>query len=144
MTQRMNACITERGGHFQYAYAEGIVVAAEGRDMFTLGAIANGWRLIPSGKFPLGKKKNFGWMDVWGLNREGLGSLWLIASATLGESFWLKASMIGVGGYARFELYPGICLTTEENHEKTQDCEVVRHYLCRLGRPFRDSLGWPA
>jgi hypothetical protein len=27
-------------------------------------------------------ERNFGWMDVWELNPEGLGSHWLMASAT--------------------------------------------------------------
>jgi hypothetical protein len=27
-------------------------------------------------------KRNFGWMALWGLNSEVLGSLWLMASAT--------------------------------------------------------------
>jgi hypothetical protein len=34
-------------------------------------------------------------LHVWQLNPEGLGSLWLNASATSGQSFWLKAYMIG-------------------------------------------------
>jgi hypothetical protein len=29
-------------------------------------------------------ERNFGWMDVWELNPERLGSLWLMASATWG------------------------------------------------------------
>jgi hypothetical protein len=28
---------------------------------------------------------NFGWMDVWDLNPEGLGSLWLTTSVIWGE-----------------------------------------------------------
>jgi hypothetical protein len=50
-------------------------------------------------------EKNFGWMNVWELNPEVLGSLWLMASQTWrGESLWLKASMIGKAGCAPFEL----------------------------------------
>jgi hypothetical protein len=36
---------------------------------------------------------DFGWMNVLEFNPEGLGSLWLKASATLEALFWLKASM---------------------------------------------------
>jgi hypothetical protein len=35
-----------------------------------------------------------------------------------GESLQLKTSMIREAGHAPFELYPGICLTTEEKHRK--------------------------
>jgi hypothetical protein len=34
---------------------------------------------------PVLYEKNFGWMHVWELNPEGLGSLWLMASVTWGE-----------------------------------------------------------
>jgi hypothetical protein len=27
-------------------------------------------------------KKNFGWLDAWDLNPEGMESLWIMASAT--------------------------------------------------------------
>jgi hypothetical protein len=57
-----------------------------------------------------------GWL-FW----EVLGSLWLKASAIWwGGSLRLKTSVIGEAGRAPFELYPGICLTTEEKHGKPQ------------------------
>jgi hypothetical protein len=61
-------------------------------------------------------------------------------------SFWLMASMIGRGGLCPFQLYPGICLTTEENTEKlSQGSRLVLHKsLRRLGRHFRGSINWPA
>jgi hypothetical protein len=67
-------------------------------------------------------EKNFGWMDVWELNPEGLESLRLKAFGT----FWGGGGGIlaeglpdcGLVGHAPFELYPGICLTTEEKHGK--------------------------
>jgi hypothetical protein len=37
------------------------------------------WEDDPIKKFVL-YEKSFGWMDVWGLIPEGLGSLWLMAS----------------------------------------------------------------
>jgi hypothetical protein len=68
------------------AYANRIVVLAQGLDMFRLGAIAHDGRMIPSGNLPF-SEKNFGCTDVWELNTQGLGSLWLKASATWGGSF---------------------------------------------------------
>jgi hypothetical protein len=60
-------------------------------------------------------------MALWVLNQEVLGSLWLLASANKrGGSLHLKASKIGEGGRCPFGLYNGICLTTEEEHGKTQ------------------------
>jgi hypothetical protein len=49
-------------------------------------------------------ERNFGCMDVWELNPERLGSLWLMVSATWGGggSFWLKSSMIGEGRLCPF------------------------------------------
>jgi hypothetical protein len=66
-------------------------------------------------------KKDIGWMALSGLNPELLGSLWLMASATWGEI----TSAEGLHDWGRqavplFELYPDICLTTEENHGKPQ------------------------
>jgi hypothetical protein len=46
-------------------------------------------------------ERKFGWMDIWELTPEGLGSLWLITSATWrggGGAFWLKATIIRVAG----------------------------------------------
>jgi hypothetical protein len=48
-------------------------------------------------------ERNFGWMDVWKLNSEGLVLLWLMAYVTWGgESFWLKATMIAKRGPCPF------------------------------------------
>jgi hypothetical protein len=61
------------------------------------------------------------------------------------ESIWLSAAMTGVGGRAPFQLYPGICLTTEQKHGNPQSGEMssVRHYAWhRHGRLFRGSLDW--
>jgi hypothetical protein len=60
-------------------------------------------------------------MALWGFNPEVLESLWLMASETWGEI----TSAEGLHDWGRwavplFELYPGICLTTEENHGKPQ------------------------
>jgi hypothetical protein len=54
------------------------------------------------------QENNFGWMDVWKLNAERLGSYWLKAFATGGGgggSIWLKAPMTGGSGCAPFN-YP--------------------------------------
>jgi hypothetical protein len=92
-------------------------------------------------------KKDFDWMALWGLNPEVLGSLWLMASATWGGNhFSWRPPWLGKAGRAPFELYPGICLTTEEKHEKlSQGSRVAGDYsLRRLSCLFMDSLGWPA
>jgi hypothetical protein len=59
------------------AYANGIFVAAEGLNFFKLGAVAAGGRLSHQAACPC--EKDFGWMAVWEMNPEVLGSLWLIA-----------------------------------------------------------------
>jgi hypothetical protein len=60
-----------------------------------------------------------GWFS-WELNAEVLRSSWLKASATWGGSLRLKASVIGRRAVPLFSLSPGICLTTEEKHGKSQ------------------------
>jgi hypothetical protein len=40
-----------------------------------------------------------------------------------GGSLWLKASIVGEGGPCSFELYPGICLKTQENHGKSHSVQ---------------------
>jgi hypothetical protein len=40
--------------------------------------------IVPSGNVSF-VKKDFGWMALWALNLEILGSLWLMASTTWGE-----------------------------------------------------------
>jgi hypothetical protein len=59
-------------------------------------------------------------MALWELNTEVLRSLWLMTTATWGISLQLKASMIREGEPCPFELYSGICLTTEEKNGKPQ------------------------
>jgi hypothetical protein len=79
-------------------YANGIFVAAEGLDFFRLGVIATGGSL--SHQATCLCEKDFGWMALWELNPEVVGSLWLMASATWGgggKSLRLKATMIGEG-----------------------------------------------
>jgi hypothetical protein len=52
-----------------------------------LGAVAAGGKMIPSGSLSF-CEKDFGWMDVWELNPEGMISLLLKAVATLrGDHF---------------------------------------------------------
>jgi hypothetical protein len=60
-------------------------------------------------------------MVSWEFNPAVLRSFRLKASAIweMG-SLRLKAAVIGKAGQARSELYPGIFLTTEENHGKPQ------------------------
>lgn len=93
----------------RYVYAICVVPGVEDCVTFSLGVIAAGGRMIQSGSFCF--------TDAW-----ELGSPWLMAPATWeeGGSFGLKASVIGVGRQCPIELYPGICLTSEENHGKLQ------------------------
>jgi hypothetical protein len=51
--------------------------------MFRRGITAIGGRMIPS-QFSL-CETNFGCMDIWEINPEGLGLFWMKASATYGE-----------------------------------------------------------
>jgi hypothetical protein len=44
------------------AYANGIVVLAEGLVMFSVGAIASGGRMIPSGNLSFSKRTLVEWM----------------------------------------------------------------------------------
>jgi hypothetical protein len=90
-------------------------------------------------------------MAFWELNPEVLGSLCLMASATLGggESLRLKASMIGEGGRTLPLLNYTLALFAFQLRKSTenldQDSRVAGDYTFRrLGRLSRDSLGWPA
>jgi hypothetical protein len=57
-----------------------------------------------------------------GVEPKSVGALWLKASAIGGGggSLRLMVSVIGEAGFAPFELYPGICFTTEEKHGNPQ------------------------
>jgi hypothetical protein len=62
----------------------GFFVVAEGFDMFRLcAAAATGRRMMPSGNLSSAKRTSVGWMSGV-LSPEGFGSLWLMASVTLG------------------------------------------------------------
>jgi hypothetical protein len=52
--------------------------------MFRIKAVPTGGRMVPSSNLSFAKRTLIGWMNVWESNPEGLGSLWLKASATLG------------------------------------------------------------
>jgi hypothetical protein len=58
------------------------VLTLVGFGIFKLGASGTGGD-DPNRQLVL-YERNFGWMDVWELNPEGLGSFWLTASATWG------------------------------------------------------------
>jgi hypothetical protein len=86
----------------------------------TRGYCAGG-RMIQSGTLSFAKRF---WIDVWELNPEGFGSLWLKASATCGggNHFGWRPPWLQVGG----ELYPFNCLTPEESTEgRSQGSQVV-------------------
>jgi hypothetical protein len=87
---------------------------AEGIDMYRP---CYRWDDYSIGQFVL-YEKDYAWMDVWLLNPEWLGALWLMTSATWGELFWLKASEIWKASRVSFELFPEFCLTTEQKHGK--------------------------
>jgi hypothetical protein len=59
------------------AYAKWTFVVTEGLDFFKLGDYS-------IRQFVL-REKDFGWMALWELNPEVLGSVWLMASATWRE-----------------------------------------------------------
>jgi hypothetical protein len=64
-------------------------VLAEGLDMFRLGTVETGGNMNPSGNLSFTKRI---WLDgCLGLEHRGMRSHWLKASATLGQSFWLRA-----------------------------------------------------
>jgi hypothetical protein len=66
---------------------------------------------------------DFGWTAFPGVEPSCVGVALAEDLCDLGEggkSLRLKASVIGEAGRAPFELYPGICLATEEKHEKPQ------------------------
>jgi hypothetical protein len=104
------------------------------------------WETIPPNNLPY--EKDFGWMVFWELNPEMLGSLRLTASASFLEGkhyFGWRPPWFGKAGCGAFELYPGICLTTEGKHGKPVSYSwVVRYSLPRLGCLFRDSSCCPA
>jgi hypothetical protein len=117
-------------------------VLAEGLYMFRLRAVATGWKMVPSGNLSFTKTTVVGWMSgSW--TQKGWDSFVLMASATRGESFWLKPPWFGNAGCTPFELYSGICPSTEDNHGKPQSgSRVVGPYPLR--RLFSSNLGWPA
>jgi hypothetical protein len=74
----------------------GTEVMAEGLDMSRPEAVATGGKINPSGSLPSAKRT--GWMNVWELNSEEMGSLCLKASGSWGNSFWLSVCATwGVG-----------------------------------------------
>jgi hypothetical protein len=66
-------------------------------------------------------KNNFG---VWELNPEGMGLILLKISATGGNNFGWGPPWLGEAGPCpHFQLYPDICLTTEEKNGKSVGAE---------------------
>jgi hypothetical protein len=94
-------------------------VAAEGLTFQTRDIAA-------SGVYPIRQlllyQKDFGWMAFLGVEPRSVEVALAEGLCDLGkgESLFLKASVIGEAGRAPFELYPDICLTTEEKHGKPQ------------------------
>jgi hypothetical protein len=93
-------------------------------------------------------EKDFGWMALWELIPEVLGSLWLMASATWDGGI---TSAEGLHDWGRravplFSYTLVFASTLRKNTENISQCSrVVGDYsLRRLDRLFRDSLGWPA
>jgi hypothetical protein len=80
------------------AYTNGIVVLAEGLDMFRLGPIAAGGRMIPSGNLSFTKINLVGWMSGSWAQKDwdhfGCKPLRLWD----GGPFWLKISATWGGG----------------------------------------------
>jgi hypothetical protein len=84
------------------AYENVFLVLAEGLYTFKVGVL-----LLVGGDHMrqlVLYERNFGWLEVWKLNPEVLGSLWLLASSTCGEPLLPKASLLGKSGRVPFEL----------------------------------------
>jgi hypothetical protein len=88
------------------AYADGIIVAAEGFDFFRIGVVATGGRLFHQATCPL-QKKVF-WLDgSLGFETRIIGIALADGFCDLGgKSLQLKASMIGDGGPCPFLIIP--------------------------------------
>jgi hypothetical protein len=92
---------------------------AEGLDFSFYGI------LLLVGDYPIRQhiiyEKDFGWMAFWELDLEELRSLWLMAcTARGGITLDEVLHDWGMQTMPLLELYPGICLATEENHGKPQ------------------------
>jgi hypothetical protein len=87
-----------------YACADGIVVLAEGLGMFRLGPIATGRRMITSSILSFAKRN---WLN--GCLGVKLREVWIALVEDLCDlrgTFWLMASMIGVGWPCPFSMIP--------------------------------------
>jgi hypothetical protein len=96
--------------------------------------------LLLVGDYPIRQrvlcKKDYGWMALWGLNTELLGSLWLMASATWGENH----SVEGLHDWGR-QAVPLLNYTLafslqlrKSTENLSQGSRVLGDYsLCRLG-----------
>jgi hypothetical protein len=92
-------------------------------------------------------EKDFGWMAFWEKIQKCWDRFgwWPLRFGGGGDHFDWRPPWLGKAGSAPFELYPGICPTTEGKHGKPQRSRVVGDYsLRRLGRLLRESLDWPA
>jgi hypothetical protein len=85
------------------------------------GASATGGTLSCQSTCPLRKGLQFG--GFLGAERTNAGIALVYGLCDLersGDHFGWGSSWLGKAGRATFELYPGICLTTEEKHGKPQ------------------------
>jgi hypothetical protein len=85
---------------------------------------------------------DFGWIALWELNSEVLGSLWLMASATSeGNHIGWRLQWLEKASRAPFKLYVAICITNEEKHGKPSQGNrvvgllVASTLLCFEGQP---------
>jgi hypothetical protein len=74
---------------------------------------------------------------MWELNPEGKGSLWLYDLRWGKNHFGWRPPRLEEACRAPFELYPGICLTTDEKHGKPRSGWLSRW------RPL-DAPTWPS
>jgi hypothetical protein len=83
-----------------------------------LGVNATDQRLYFQAICPL--QKGYWLGGFQGVEPRSTGIALAISSVTCrqGKSLWLKASMVRKVSHTLFELYPGICLITEEKHGK--------------------------
>jgi hypothetical protein len=117
------------------AYANGIFVVGEGLDFSKFGVIATGGRLYHEATCPLWK--GF-WLDgSLGVEPRSFGNALADGLCELGggggNHFGRRLPWLGNAGRAPFELYHGICLTTEESTENISQGSRVYPLLSKLG-----------
>jgi hypothetical protein len=113
---------------------------ADGLDFLKPGVIAPRGRLFHQATCP--SWKIFGLDGSLGVEPRNVGIALADSLCELGS----RPPWLGKAGRAPFELYPDFALQVRKSTEYiSQISRVLAKYtLPRLGRHFRDNLGWPA